>query len=285
MNRPAWPVVDFHVHVGDRDLWHGEGLELAEAFPGNGVEAQWDDRGVTDVGRLLDHLDVEGIAHAVLIPVGYQPVAFDTIAVAERGRGRLHPFVSIDPRVVVGAAERLEEAFARGAKGLKVHLVNDKIYANDPALYPLYEVCRSRGRPVMFHVGSSVFPVAKHRFADPMAVDEVAADFRELQVICAHAGRGFWESQVFFLARTRPNVVLELSGLPAKRIAASFPELDRVRDRVLYGSDWPTAPGLGEVVSAFLSLPYPEEALRAMMFDNAARLLGLESGAAGDEGG
>jgi predicted TIM-barrel fold metal-dependent hydrolase len=129
----------------------------------------------------------------------------------------------------------------------------------------------------MFHVGSSVFPGAKHRFADPMAIDEVAADFPDLELICAHAGRGFWEQQTFFLAKLRPNVHLEMSGLPAARIAATFPELERIADRVLYGSDWPTAPALGTVAERFLALPYSESALRAMTFENAARLLRIQA--------
>lgn len=158
---------------------------------------------------------------------------------------------------------------------MKVHLVHSQIYANDAALYPLYEVCRARGLPVMFHTGSSIFPGARHRFSDPMMIDDAAEDFPDVQMLCAHAGRGFWEAQTFFLAKIRRNVHLELSGVPAARVLQVYPELDRIRDRVIYGSDWPASPALQLVADRFRQLPLPDAAFTAMLWDNAARLLRL----------
>jgi uncharacterized protein len=129
----------------------------------------------------------------------------------------------------------------------------------------------------MFHTGSSVFPNAKHRFADPMLIDEVAADFPELAIVCAHAGRGFWESQVFFLARLRPNVFLELSGFPPRRIQSSFPDLASIAEKVIFGSDWPSSPSLDRVVEGFRTLNMPSDKERAMLGGNAERLLALRS--------
>lgn len=267
-------LIDFHIHVGDRELWAPGSLELSESF-NNGARSQWDANGRVDVDGLLAHMDAEGVAHACLIPVDANTAGTATLDIAARGRGRLHPFVWIDPRHEADAPAKLEEAVARGAKGLKVHLVHCAIYANDPALYPVYEVCRDHALPVMFHTGSSIFPGARHRYSDPMMIDEVAEDFPGLQLLCAHAGRGFWESQVFFLAKIRKNVHLEMSGVPAARVLELFPELDRIRDRVIYGSDWPASPSLGVVARRFGDLPLPAASLVAMMRENGARLLGL----------
>lgn len=268
-------IIDFHMHVAHRTDWHVEGLELLRTFTENRAEEQWDEHGNLDIGALLKLMDDQGIEQAVIIPSGWRQVALETLEIAALAPERLHPFVTIDPRGIRDADAILDRACTEGAKGLKIHPVNTHIYPSDRLLYPLYDVAQSRSIPVMFHIGSSVFPGAKHRFADPMSVDEIASDFPDMNIICAHAGRGFWEEQVFFMARIRQNVFIELSGMPAPRIARVFPDLDRVRDRVLYGSDWPTSPSLGDVAARFRELPLPPEAFRAIMYDNARRLLGL----------
>jgi predicted TIM-barrel fold metal-dependent hydrolase len=128
----------------------------------------------------------------------------------------------------------------------------------------------------MVHVGSSVFPGAKMRYCDPLLVDEVAADFPDLQVLCAHSGRGFWTQQVFELTRMRPNVWMELSGLPARRIAQLFPELERVADRVLFGSDWPSSPSIARLAEQFREMPFSTELIENALWGNASRLFDLK---------
>ncbi|MDP1818607.1 MAG: amidohydrolase family protein [Acidimicrobiales bacterium] len=269
-------VIDFHIHVGAIRDWVGGASDLAATFVGNGGNRQWDSDGEVDVDGLLQLLSDEGIGHACLIPTGGPPEA--TVAIAAASDGRLHPFVTLDPRGDPGAADRLDELCRAGAAGLKIHPVHQHIFANDPVLYPLYEVARAHAIPVMFHIGSSIFAGAQHRFADPLAVDQVAEDFPELAVVCAHAGRGFWEAQTFFLCRLRHNVYLELSGMPPARIVAAFPELDRIRERVLYGSDWPTSPALSTNAKRFQALPFEAATIRAAMYENGARLLRINTG-------
>jgi predicted TIM-barrel fold metal-dependent hydrolase len=120
------------------------------------------------------------------------------------------------------------------------------------------------------------------RFCDPLLVDEVAADFPDLQVLCAHSGRGFWTQQVFELTRMRRNVWMELSGLPARRIAALFPELERVGDRVLFGSDWPSSPAISRLAEEFRGLPFSDELIENALWRNAARLFDLKQPTATD---
>lgn len=103
---------------------------------------------------------------------------------------RIRAFVTVDPRSEYRPTDRFRDLLVRGAAGLKIHPVQNHIFPNDPSLYPLYSIATEYAVPVMFHTGSPVFPNAKHRFADPMLIDEVAADFPELTIICAHAGRG-----------------------------------------------------------------------------------------------
>ncbi len=267
-------IIDFHQHLGPRNIFPGGARELVDSFPENGyadVALGDTDFDVDAYHRLLDKA---GIDVAVSIPSpntdrGILDIGLEFAASSERIRA----FVSVDPRAEYRPVERFRGLLRRGAAGLKVHPVQNHICPNERALYPLYSLAAEHSVPVMFHTGSSVFPNAKHRFADPMLIDEVAADFPDLVIICAHAGRGFWESQTFFLARLRPNVFLELSGFPPRRIQASFPDLASISGKVIFGSDWPSGPALDRVVEGIrgLGLAPADESL--ILGGNAARIL------------
>lgn len=266
-------LVDCHVHVGSRARWIPEGLQLADELAVPEARALLAAGGPTGKG-LRDYLDAEGVDVAVAIPSGRDPVQEYTLDEAD-GTDRILPFVQYDPRSAPEAARRFAAAIDAGARGLKVHPMSHQLPANDRSLYPLYAVAQERGVPVMVHVGSSVFPGAKLRYCDPLLVDEVAVDFPALQVLCAHSGRGFWTQQVFELTRVRPNVWMELSGLPARRIAQFFPELERVADRVLFGSDWPSSPAISRLAAQFRELPFSAELIENALWRNAARLFDL----------
>lgn len=268
-------VIDCHVHVGSEEAWIPDGLRLAQELADEQVRevlTSTQDPGPT----VADYLRRQGVTAAIAIPVGRAPVQEYTLRDAERTDGFLRPLVQYDPRSAPDAARRFDRAITAGAVGLKVHPMSHQLPVNDRSLYPLYTVAAERGVPVVMHVGSSVFPGAKLRFCDPLLVDEVAADFPELKVVCAHAGRGFWTEQVFQLTRMRDNVWMELSGLPANRIVEAFPELDRVANRVVFGSDWPSSPAVGRLVDQFRQMPFAKATLTAALSSNAVRLFGLD---------
>jgi hypothetical protein len=91
----------------------------------------------------------------------------------------------------------------------------------------------------------------------------------------AHAGRGFWYDRAFFLSRLHPNVYLEVSGLPPAKLMTYFPELPRLTEKVLFGSDWPGMPRIRQNMEEIGRLPLPAEGVERILGGNAARLLGL----------
>jgi predicted TIM-barrel fold metal-dependent hydrolase len=268
-------VFDLHVHVGPQEEWIPEGLDLATELGDENVVALLGQRDGLGVA-IADYLRAEGITNAAAIPVGRGAAQEYTIAESAASGGVLLPFVQYDPRSLPTAAQQFESAIDDGARGLKVHPCSHQLPPNDRSLYPLYETARARGIPVMVHVGSSVFPGAKMKFCDPLLVDEVAADFPDLNILCAHSGRGFWTTQVFALTRMRQNVWMELSGLPPKRILEYFPKIDRVAERVVWGSDWPSSPAPSVLIEQVRRLNLKPEAIDAILWGNAARLFGIE---------
>ncbi|MCK5253948.1 MAG: amidohydrolase family protein, partial [Thermoplasmata archaeon] len=82
--------------------------------------------------------------------------------------------------------------------------------------------------------------------------------------------------QAFFMAERHDNVWMELSGIPPKRIPEVFPKLDRVGDRVLFGSDFPGVPSIQDNIGVFRKMPFDAELLNGILHGNAERLLALD---------
>jgi hypothetical protein len=192
-------------------------------------------------------------------------------------RGRLLPFASLNPFMVNDLAQELERLVKEcGFRGFKVYPVYQHHYVNDSRMYPLYAKAQELGVPMLVHTGSSVFKGARIKYGDPLYLDDVAIDFPNLPILMAHSGRPFWHAQAFWMARRHANVYLEISGLPGKKLLDYFPELERLADKVVYGSDWPGNPYLRRNVEAIEALPLKDGTKEKILWKNAARILGIE---------
>jgi len=101
---------------------------------------------------------------------------------------------------------------------------------------------------VMIHTGTSIFPGARNKYGNPIYVDDVAVDFPNLKILLAHGGRPLWMAEAFFLVRRHPNVFLDISGIPPKTLLKSFPRLEEIAHKTLFGTDWP-GPGVPEIAT------------------------------------
>ena len=197
-------------------------------------------------------------------------------------RDRLLPVGSVNPLHETSAADEIRRVLDLGVAMIKIHpphqLFSPNAYRRElPQLADVYRECETRGVPVMFHTGTSVFPGARNVYADPMAIDDVAVDFPALKIILAHSGRPLYGDTAFFLARRHRNVMLEVSGIPPKSLLRYVPRLSDISDKVLWGTDWP-APGVVSPrrnVEEFLALDLTREVQRQVLWDNAARIFGL----------
>jgi uncharacterized protein len=240
-----------------------------------------------DPEELLRHMDQENIERAALINyvapevMGFTPEAVAWVSrYTVRHRDRLYPVGSVHPGhssdVATDARRMIEED---GIRMVKIHPPHQLFAANaylgtHPSLALLYETCQRLDIPVMIHCGTSIFPGARNRFADPMAVDDVAVDFPDLRIVLAHSGRPLHTETAMFLARRHRNVWLEVSGIPPRRLLDYLPRLPELADRTLWGTDWPS-PGVRSMrqnVEEFEGLPIAAEAKRKILWDNALRL-------------
>jgi len=165
---------------------------------------------------------------------------------ARRFPDRLIAFFSIDPRRPKGLDMFQRAVEDWGMRGLKLHPTSG-YYPYDRVCYPYYEKCLAYGFPVLFHTGSQPAPL-KCRFAKPVCIDDVAADFPSLPVIMAHAAFRDWE-EALGVALMKPNVYVDFSGWQAMFHARSGDFYRMLRTlidtigpwRVFFGTDGPYA--------------------------------------------
>jgi predicted TIM-barrel fold metal-dependent hydrolase len=277
------PVVDVHIHAArrstlriPRDLW---ALGLREPSP---FEALYDDEGVLRPDVFDAHLEAEGIDVALLMceyspkVTGIQPIEDNLPLVAHNPR-RFRLFAAINPHYHFPVDEELERQLALGAVALKIHPVHAGCLPSDQALFPAYEVCQRRGIPVVVHCGTSIFPGALNRYADPVHVDEMSQYFPDVQWVLAHGGRGWWYDAAAFVVQARSNVWLELSGLPPKRLPEYYARHDpeRLFAKAIFGSDWPGVPGFRRNVEGIANLGLQDSTLERVLWRNANQVYRL----------
>lgn len=268
-------IIDFHMHAG---LYHEIHPWVTEW-----IKTQVDDpdtflNQVLTPEGMVNFLRENGVDYAVALaeisPITTGVMNNEGVAELCKGIDCLIPFCNINPFMVADLADDLERYVTKmGFRGLKLYPTYQHFYANDSRLYPLYAKAQELGIPVMIHTGSSVFRGSRLKYGDPLFMDDVAVDFPELTLLMVHSGRGFWYERAYFLAKLHTNVYMEISGLPPKRLLDYFPELERVADKVIFGSDWPGMPYVGSNIEAIRELPLSEETKDKILGENAARIL------------
>jgi uncharacterized protein len=279
-------LVDAHVHVAriptlsaDWMAWvrtFGAGIALAELFGADGVPCP---------AAIDDHFAQQGADHVLLFAeyspkvTGVQPIE-DVLPLVEHNPARFRPVANLNPHLHYPVAAELARQVSLGAVALKLHPVHGGFDAGDRMLYPAYAWAQDRQLPVIVHCGTSTFAGSSNGYADPALLVDVLRDFPELTLVLAHGGRGWWYDQAAFLALMRPNVWLEVSGLPPQRLADYYgASLCRLADKMIFGTDWPGVPGVlsnaRALEKALLGAGCTAAQVAAAWGDNAARVFGL----------
>ncbi len=273
------PVVDFHVHTAA--IEGGRPGYVAHVAESQGSDFVRFVQEYADPGRFLAYLDACGVDYAVVLaaltPVAAGVSRNEYVAEFCAASPRLLPFASVNPYLTPEPARELRRLVQDlGFRGLKLYPTYSYYYPNDRMLYPVYAEAQALGIPVMCHTGSSVFPGARLKYGDPLYLDDVAVDFPDLVLFITHSGRPFWYDRSYALTRLHPNVYIDIAGLPPRKLLEYFPELPRIADKIVFGSDWPGIPGtIGDNVAAIRALPLAEPAKEAILGGTAARLLRL----------
>ena len=206
----------------------------------------------------------------------------EVLAAAEANPDVLIPFGSVDPHKGKLGVREARELIERGVRGFKFHPNIQAFWPNDRSWYPLYEVIAEAGLIALFHSGTTGIGAGmpggggvKLKYSNPMLVDDVAADFPELDIILAHPSFP-WQEEALAVAVHKPNVYIDLSGWSPKY----FPDIlvrytnTLLKEKMLFGSDYPLITP-DRWLADFEKLEIRDEVRPLVLKENAARLLGL----------
>lgn len=265
------------------------------AAPGSAEEGvvRWLNRRVGTEAAEVDHfvrgrtvegfvteMDAAGIAAAVMVARSVPGVRVgndDLAAVARHDPKRLIPIASVDPVELGrdGAVAEARRAVAElGMKGVNLDagFYKEGMRADDERLMPLYELCQELGVPAFVMSGPTTPDL---RLNDPLAVDRVAKTFPKLPLVCCHGFYPHVDAMVTVAFRNE-NVYVSpdmYTFAPGGRLYVEAAN-GFMRHQFLFGSSFPFRP-MAQGVRDFAGLGLSDEALRAALWENASRVLGL----------
>ena len=277
------PLVDVHLHAARLPTLKPAWRTWAQDFGDTGlIDAVYDADGTVDPARFDAYLAAEGVDVALLFAeysprvTGIQAVEDLLPLTAHSDRMRL--VANVNPHLHYPVEEELARQLRLGAVACKVHPVHGGFPANDRAMYPAYALCQDAGIPLVVHCGTSTFPGSMNAYADPVLLDDVLRDFRSLDVVLAHGGRGWWYDAAAFLALSHERVWIELSGLPPSRLRDYYARQSwsRLTRKMIFGTDWPGVPGIARNARAVAELCPSDEVAGLVLAGNAARVYNLK---------
>jgi len=272
------PLIDVHLHPAKLDELKVPWETWVQDFGTPELAAMYVD-GVLDPSAFDAYLASEGVDIALLLAeyspkvTGTQAVE-DLAAIAAHNPARITFAANVNPHLHYPVDDELERQLALGAIALKVHPVHGGFPVNDRALYPAYAICQQRELPLVVHTGTSTFRGAQNGYGDPALVEDLLRDFRTLNVVLAHGGRGWWYDTAAVLALTNDRVWLELSGLPPSRLQTYYARHNwaRLCRRMIFGTDWPGTPGAATNARAVAALCPDDETARLVLAGNARQV-------------
>lgn len=180
-----------------------------------------------------------------------------------------------------GVAGETARCLAAGGRCVKVHLQVGGFDAVDPLLDEAWAQLADAGTPIVIHAGAVADGSGNEEYCGPRPVQRLLTRFPRLRLVIAHLGTPDQDAFVE-LAETHPGVCLDtamvftnppyLGPSPLHLVG----RLGAMRDRVVFGSDFPTIPHqIAAQVSGLASLGLGDDWLRAVLWHNGVRLFGL----------
>lgn len=208
---------------------------------------------------------------------------FEIAEAAHRHDDIMIPFASIDPaKGKTGAREARSLIADYGVQGFKFHPTVQGFWPGDKMAWPLYEVIAEHKSIALFHTGQTGVGAGmpggmglKLKYSNPMAIDEVAADYPDMRIVLAHPSFP-WQEEALAVATHKPNVWIDLSGWSPKYFPPILVQYMNtlLKHKMLFGSDWP-AISPDRWLADFEKLEIRDGVREMILKENAAKLLGL----------
>jgi uncharacterized protein len=279
---PHITAIDMHVHLSDERAQQarpGRAAQMSRYFGRERTVVPIDEmadmyRSRNMMAVIMNSTDVTVSGEAGL------PNDYIAYVVAQ------HPDVFLGFGVVDPAQGRLAEDEVRRCKDLglvgigELNAARQRFLPNDTRFYPLWQTASDLGLPVLFHGGYAAAGSGtpggggtKLRYARPAYLDDVAADFPELTIICAHPSWP-WHGEALASAMHKANLFMDISGWGLRYLPEEVRHYmnSRIPTKVLFGTDWPGL-DLDRCLTDFEALDLKPEVARRVLLENARGIL------------
>ncbi len=263
-----YKILDAHCHI-----YPGKIARMAAQATGKFYDIEMSLDGTIET--LLKEGEKAGISHFLVQSVATTPRQVSRInkfiseAVAASS-GKMTGFGTMHPESENPEGD-IEELIAYGLCGVKLHPDIQNFKIDDYRMLKIYELCEKHKIPILMHCGDS-----RYDNSNPNRLLPIIDIYNELTIIGAHfGGYSVWDEAVEKLAG-HDNFYVDTSSSLFKLDAKKAREIIDAYgvDRVMFGTDYPMWKP-DEEIERFMQLELSEEERKKILFDNAAKLLGL----------
>lgn len=270
------PVVDAHVHLFPDGVFDA----LWRWFDANAWPVRYKLRTPQVIRFLLDR----GVSHVVALHYAHRAGmarALNTyVADVCRTEPRVIGLATVFPGEE-GDVRILEDAFAAGLKGVKLHCHVQVFSPDDEPLQRIYETCAKHGKPLVMHAGrepkSGSYKKDVFQLCAVERVERVLKDHPTLKLCVPHLGADEFDGYLKLLEK-HPNLWLDTTMMGAAYFPLNVPlkAFAARPDRILYGTDFPNIPyAWDREVKQLTGLKLQAADEAAVLGGNALRLFGL----------
>ena len=271
------PVIDAHVHLFPDAVFDA----LWKWFDTHAWPVRYKLRTPQVIRFLLDR----GVSHVVALHyshrAGMARVLNAYIAEVCRTEPRVLGMATVFPGEP-GAVEILEEAFAAGLKGVKLHCHVQCFAPDAPELHEIYATCARHGRPLVMHAGrepkSTSYKVDPYVLCAVERVERVLQAHPTLKLCVPHLGADEFDGYLKLLERY-DTLWLDTTMMGSNFFPIDVPLralLDARPDRIMYGTDFPNIPyAWDRELKHLTALALPAHDEASLLGGNALRLFGV----------
>ena len=270
------PVTDAHVHLFPDPMW--------DAIHSWFDQHAWPIRYRMNNAELVDYLLSRGVEHIIALHYAHRP------GMARSLNRQLAEFCADRPQVTGLAtvmpgeddtAAILEEGFALGLAGVKLHLHVLGVDPASDAMQAVYRTCADHDRPLVMHAGreprSPAYPVDPHTICSAGRIEKVLAEYPTLRLCIPHLGADEYDAYESMLQRFG-NLWLDTTMMLAGYFDLPEPWhlLRQFPHRIMYGTDFPNIPyAWDREVRRIAEAGLTGEQLEAVLGGTARGLFGL----------
>jgi uncharacterized protein len=269
-------VVDAHVHLfPDR---------VFEAIWSWFDEHGWPIRHKLKTPQTIEFLLSRGVGHIVALHYAHSPgmarMLNRYLAEATKGEPRVTPLATVLPGEP-DAAAILEEAFAMGLRGVKLHCHVQCFAPDAPETNVIYEICAKYNKPLVMHAGrepkSDALKCDPYELCAASRVEHVLKNHPKLRLCVPHLGADELDAYENLVERY-DNLWLDTTMMLADYFAADVPlRILAIRpERIFYGTDFPNLPyGWDRELRCIKARGWNDATLEKVLATNARDFYGI----------